>query len=63
MGLWAASEWDLTFSIYNLWDDRSINWVHTNDDWLLDQYNISNYRSLQSVSRPREFSISFSKHF
>ncbi|MEQ3695748.1 MAG: TonB-dependent receptor [Pseudomonadales bacterium] len=63
MGLWAADDWDVTFSIYNVWDDRSVNWVHTGDDWLLDQYNISNYRSLESVIRPREFSIGFSKHF
>lgn len=63
VGLWEDGDWSLTFSIYNVWDDRSINWVHTGEDWLLGQYNINRYQSLENVIRPREFSISFSKDF
>jgi outer membrane receptor protein involved in Fe transport len=63
VGLWAADDWDLTFSIFNVLDDRSMNWISTDNDSLLEQYDIENYRSLESVIRPREFSIAFSKHF
>jgi len=63
VGLWEDGDWSVTFSIYNVWDDRSINWVHTGDDWLLSQYNINRYQTLENVIRPREFSISFSKDF
>lgn len=63
IGAWVDDQWDVTFSIWNVWDERAINWLHTGDDTLLAAYNIERYRTMPNYSRPREYGVTFKYYF
>ncbi len=60
LGLWQgeSGSWTLTFDVWNVWDERAINWVDTSNDDRLEAVGINRYRTLPGVVRPREFGIS-----
>ena len=63
IGVWVDGQWDITLGIWNVWDERAVNWLDTGNDTLLALYGIERYRTMPSYSRPREYSISFKYHF
>ena len=62
-GLWTDTDWTVTLTVSNIWDERAINWLDTGNDWLLSQYSIDRYRALPSVVRPREVGITVKYNF
>ena len=52
---------DLTFSVYNLWDERSMNWLG-NDD-AADQFNDPRYQHIRSYVAPRSIGLSVTRRF
>lgn len=59
LGLWTDTDWTVTLTVNNLFDERAVNWIDDGNDELLEQYNIDRYKSLYNVVRPREVSLSF----
>ncbi len=66
-GLWTEDNWDLTLSVWNLFDDRNAGWVESG----YDQYFGDNgrwagthrYVNMPSYNAPRQIELSFKKNF
>ncbi len=64
MGLIKQEDWSVTFSIQNVWDERSVAWVDTWQDGQISDYPTNGrYMTLNSRKRPREFQLRFKKEF
>ena len=63
VGVWSEGDWTATLSVNNVWDKRAKTWVSTGNDWILDIYDIQRYKSLPSIVRPREISLTVKYNF
>lgn len=67
MSLGKPGNWSLTFSVWNIWDDRNAQWISS---WG-DQYfgpegeypEVGRYVNMPGYNRPREFELTFRKDF
>ena len=59
--------WSLTFSIWNIWDDRTEQWVYSGYDGYLGETGTfagtNKYVNMPGYVRPREFELRFKKDF
>ena len=59
--------WDLTLSVWNIWDDRNAYWIDSGQDGDFGVNGrwpeIGRYVNMPGYSRPREFELSFTKKF
>ncbi|GAB2525129.1 TonB-dependent receptor [Microbulbifer agarilyticus] len=66
-GLWTESDWTLTLSVWNLWDDRNAGWVESGYDWRFGSNgtwsDVGRYVNMPSYNRPREIELAFKKEF
>jgi len=66
VGLESQDNWSLTFSVWNLHDDRNAGWVDSGyDGWLGESgtFPVNQYANMPSYNRPREFELTFRKYF
>ena len=65
VGMWYGDAWEVTFSIWNVWDERAINWIDYGNDSMLQSASIqeTRFQSLRNYTRPREYSLSVSYNF
>ncbi len=54
---------DVTLSVWNVWDERSINWLDNGINTYADQFGDNRFRNIRSYSRPRSIGLSFTKRF
>jgi outer membrane receptor protein involved in Fe transport len=65
VGMYYGDDWQVTFSIWNVWDERGVTWVdYGNDSYLeSESVNETRFRSLRNYTRPREFNLSVTYNF
>jgi len=68
MGLGKAGSWSVTFSVWNIFDERNAQWINSDHDGSLGPTaelapGVNKYVNMPNYNRPREFSLSFRKDF
>jgi outer membrane receptor protein involved in Fe transport len=66
-GLWVDDDWDLTLSIWNVFDDRNAGWVESGYDQHFGENGrwagTNRYVNMPSYNAPRQIELSFKKNF
>lgn len=66
-GLEEEGSWSLTFSVWNVWDDRNAQWISSDYDGSFGSEgtwpDVGRYVNMPNHNRPREFEITFTKDF
>jgi outer membrane receptor protein involved in Fe transport len=63
VGMYYGDSLQVTFSIWNVWDERSASWIDYGNDYALDQVGEQRFRSMTNYVRPREYTLSVSYNF
>ena len=63
MGMEFYKDWDITLSVWNLFDQRIINWIDDGNNDRAAAFNDPRFRDLLSYERPRTIGVSLSKRF
>jgi iron complex outermembrane receptor protein len=65
--LYKPRNWSLTFSIWNVWDQRNPGWIDSGYDWAFGSEGqwseVGRYVNMPGYNRPREFELTFRKDF
>lgn len=65
--LFKPGDWSVTFSIWNVWDDRNAQWISSGyDGWFGPEGlwpEVGRYVNMPGYNRPREFELTFRKDF
>jgi outer membrane receptor protein involved in Fe transport len=68
VGMYYGDSLQVTFSIWNVWDERSASWIDYGSDYALDVTGSATggeqrFRSMTNYVRPREYTLSVSYNF
>ena len=62
-GIEFYNDWDITLSIWNLFDQRIIYWIDDENNDRAAAFNDPRFRDLLSYEKPRTIGVSISKRF